>query len=70
MFSMLAVLNKPNKNLVAVEDLAELFSNGKFEITVSKSSLCSLSETTKEDDDVDDDGFLFVREIPGMHFLA
>ena len=67
---MLAVRNKPNKKLVAEEDLAELFSNGRFEITVSKSSLCSLSETTKEDDDVNDDGFMFVHEISRMPKLS
>jgi hypothetical protein len=63
---MLAVLSKPNKNLVAVEDL-ELLCNGRLETIVSNNSLCPPSEAIEDDEE---DGFLLNLDMPGMCFLA
>ena len=47
--SIFAILNIPNRNLVAVEDL-ELFSHGRLVTIVSNSSLCSVSEAVVDED--------------------
>ena len=48
--SIFVVLNNPNRNLVAVEDL-ELFSNGRLVTIVSNSSFSSASAAVDEDVD-------------------
>uniref|UniRef100_A0A2P2Q7E9 BTB/POZ domain-containing protein At5g66560-like n=1 Tax=Rhizophora mucronata TaxID=61149 RepID=A0A2P2Q7E9_RHIMU len=64
--SMLAVLNRPNRILVAVEEI-EIFLGGRFETIVSSTCLCSVSEVIEDNEE---DGFRLVLDMPGMCFLA